>query len=184
MAKTSDEIRAYNAAYYLKYRDQIRARVKKARLENPDVVQERKRLDYEKNKETRKATMRAYYAANREKCIFRAAEWANANPQKMAICKKNWERNNPERRRTACHIRRARIRGAGGKHTTAEWIQLVEASGSKCLKCQMPGNYRTLHRDHVIPASKGGSSDITNIQPLCVSCNSGKGNKTEDFRSR
>ena len=50
---------------------------------------------------------------------------------------------------------------------------------AECLCCN---RRRKLTADHVIPVSKGGTSYISNIQPLCQPCNSSKGTKTTDFR--
>lgn len=38
-------------------------------------------------------------------------------------------------------------------------------------------------RDHIIPLSRGGSGDITNLQPMCATCNNKKGDKIS-FRDR
>lgn len=53
------------------------------------------------------------------------------------------------------------------------------AYGRKCLRC---GDDFKLAVDHVVPTSRGGSDDPSNLQPLCKRCNSGKGAKTVDYR--
>jgi len=44
----------------------------------------------------------------------------------------------------------------------------------RCCNCQTDKN---LTLDHIIPVSKGGGDNIDNLQVLCRSCNSKKGNK-------
>lgn len=52
----------------------------------------------------------------------------------------------------------------------------------KCLLCGNGPDDAPLEVDHIVPQSKGGSNDITNLQVLCRPCNQGKSNQDDtDF---
>lgn len=128
-----------------------------------------------------------------------SAKWAASNRQKSLESKRRWEASHPEykeirlkkqRDRRRAHPERevahrhkyyASKRAAGGSYTASEWRALLDASGHRCLCCGKTDVKLTV--DHVIPVSMGGSSDIGNLQPLCVRCNCKKYNRTLDFRS-
>lgn len=71
-----------------------------------------------------------------------------------------------------------------GSHTQEEWESVKRKLGYRCRECGTPEEelgiiypgvpFRKLTRDHIIPINKGGTDLISNIQPLCVSCNSSK----------
>lgn len=80
--------------------------------------------------------------------------------------------------------RRARMYAAGGSHTAAEWRALTEQY-ERCPRCLrawsliplLPGQSSPLTKDHIVPVAKGGTDAIDNLQPLCFSCNSIKGDR-------
>lgn len=51
------------------------------------------------------------------------------------------------------------------------------------FRCQICGATQAdgvkLHVDHIVPISKGGKTELSNLRTLCEQCNLGKGNKSE-----
>ncbi len=52
--------------------------------------------------------------------------------------------------------------------------QVWERDNFTCKQC---GGRTHLTADHVVPESRGGSTALDNLQTLCRSCNSAKGNR-------
>lgn len=62
-------------------------------------------------------------------------------------------------------------------------LKIAEKCNWHCAYCGLKLSHSTLVIDHVIPKYDGGSNDISNLLPSCISCNSTKGKKTlEQFR--
>ena len=54
----------------------------------------------------------------------------------------------------------------------------------RCELCGVHEGKAALHIDHIIPRVRGGSDDISNLQALCVTCNTSKRDRDDtDFRS-
>lgn len=60
--------------------------------------------------------------------------------------------------------------------TEKERQAILERDGYRCLSC---GATEDLTIDHIIPRSKGGSSEPVNLQTLCRSCNTSKSNRLD-----
>lgn len=81
--------------------------------------------------------------------------------------------------RHARRVRNVRLRSArqgDNHHSQKEWRDLLALFNGQCAAC---GSSSNIHRDHVMPLSKGGSDSIDNIQPLCRRCNLTKGSKIQ-----
>lgn len=60
------------------------------------------------------------------------------------------------------------------KITEEERKNIFERDNFECLEC---GSKENLSIDHILPFSLGGTTDPSNLQTLCKSCNSKKGNR-------
>ena len=60
----------------------------------------------------------------------------------------------------------------------SEWDRLSKAVIAEAPWCVQCGRTSDLTVDHIRPRSRGGTNDRSNLQVLCRSCNSSKGNRT------
>ena len=61
--------------------------------------------------------------------------------------------------------------------------QVLKRAGGRCELCGASHTEVQLDVDHIVPRSKGGPNDISNLQALCRTCNAQKLNKDDtDFR--
>lgn len=86
-------------------------------------------------------------------------------------------------RSSAKRVARANKDGDGGEFTAGQWAGLRSATDYTCLRCGKKEPEISLTVDHIIPISKGGSSEISNIQPLCGPCNAAKQTDSTDYRT-
>lgn len=82
-----------------------------------------------------------------------------------------WDRYRDKRIVYHARLRATRV-GASGSFTITQWRDLCARHDHACAICKarVP-----LTADHIIPFAQGGTNSIENIQPLCKSCNSRKG---------
>jgi 5-methylcytosine-specific restriction endonuclease McrA len=149
----------------------------------------------------KKARKAAYCKANAEKRRLAKAAWRRANveqaraadaayravrPEVYRRAARKWQQANPDAyqiiRSRADHKRRSRLADAGPGITLAEWKAIKAAQGFRCLLCGMVEPLVKLTVDHVVPVSKGGRHEASNIQALCGPCNSHKRARVMDLR--
>jgi 5-methylcytosine-specific restriction endonuclease McrA len=141
-------------AYQEAHKEEISEYKKRWRRENAQMVALRSREHYERHK---------------DEIVARSKKWAEDNPEKVGLAKAD----NRRKRRAAKHT-------SLGSFTAKEFKELCEGYDNKCLSCGVTGV--VLEVDHVVPLTKGGSDDISNIQPLCGICNRRKFVDIVDYR--
>lgn len=106
---------------------------------------------------------------------------SKANKEKVGELAPNWRGG-----KTPIYkkLRTAALRVSGGTHTKEDWEKLKTKYLNMCLCCKRAEPSIVLTKDHIVPVSKGGTDDISNIQPLCKSCNSRKHVKDINYISQ
>lgn len=164
-------------------RDSIRKEKKRLRdklYRQTPAGRENQRRRYKKYRDTPKgkATKQRGYNSDGYKAWLK--EYVKGESRKKNLKNYNQSQVGKENARRFKAKRRARLAQNGGEFTTQEWLELCKKFDNCCACC---GERKKLEADHVVPISKGGTSDITNIQPLCRNCNASKGDKTVDYRN-
>lgn len=165
------------------------------REQHPEKAKEVQRRYYETHTEQRKENSRKWREGNRKRDKRRnrlyqrrnkmwRRVYLDANRPKTAEQQRRYHEKKPSMRQAINQRRRARLMAVPGSYTPAEWDALCVFYDHTCLCCGRREPEIKLTADHVVPLSKGGSNGISNIQPLCQSCNSRKHTATIDFRIR
>ena len=128
--------------------------------------------------ERRAASRRKYDATHKEEKAMWSRSWRKRNPEKVAAYKRKYRKAHLEERAAYQRNRKAFEAGAKGSFTAEEFRALCDYTNHLCPRCF---EEKPLTIDHIVALSKGGSNDISNIQPLCKSCNCSKGVWTVDY---
>jgi 5-methylcytosine-specific restriction endonuclease McrA len=128
-----------------------------------------------------RAAAAAWSAAHPERKRATNAAWYAANPEHVRAYAAAWRAANPERSRAQGQRRRARKRGAPGDggYTGAEQAAIkaalyVDQMCPVCHECDVTD----WNLDHIVPLSRGGSHDRSNLLLICAACNKSKGART------
>lgn len=156
---------------------------RKRRQENPQAGRDASKRARIKHPEKKKQRGRDWYSKNSEKVKAKAAAWKKANPERAKELNAQSRKRNIGTSQAARANRRAREVGALGATSPAEWQEILTHFKRKCVYCGIA--QKRMHRDHVIPLSKGGTNWPQNLVPACFSCNPAKANSSlEEFYER
>lgn len=87
----------------------------------------------------------------------------------------NEHRHSPEPGHRVAHCHKGDYFITAPRRKPLPFRKVWDRDGWKCVTC---GTHKNLTVDHIIPVSKGGTDDLDNLQTMCGSCNSRKGNRT------
>ena len=165
----------------MKTKEYMREYSAKFRAEHPEKNREHQRKWREANRDKLNSSVAAWALLNKDRIKDANAARYQRDRDRIRARISAYTKANPEGSRARMHKRRAAKTQAGGAYTSAQWMTLCNKYGNVCLCCEKSAQ---LTPDHVIPIAKGGTSNIDNIQPLCMPCNAKKSTATTDFRHK
>ena len=140
------------------------------------------RRTWQRHLEHSKEAMRRWRANNPEERSARDRAYKERHRDQVNEGYRRYARNHRDQRLANSRRRRARVSGAGGNFTLAEWRGLLDRYEHRCAYC---GVDAPLQADHRVPLCRGGMHDVENILPACGRCNRRKSTMSEvEFRSR
>lgn len=156
--------------------EKVQAKNKNWRQENPEKVQAANKNWAQENPEKLLVASRKYRQKHPEKVKSTYEKWVQENPERQQLRVKEWIRENPEKarviKRRANGKRRALRLKLPFDFTEADWENAKAYFGYRCAVCGCEPE--EFHADHWIAMSRGGGTVVTNMIPLCESCNRSK----------
>lgn len=197
--KNHDNLAAKSKEWRANNQEKIKARrVAYDTAEHREAARKRANEWYANNHERARETRHKYTVKTYGEMREYNEKWRLANMERLRVTRRRhyWANHEESRARLRAEARtrrakypsvfqahkarrRARKMNASGSFTAKQFKDLCDYYENTCLCCGVTGR---MSADHVIPLVCGGSNDISNIQPLCRSCNCKKGAKTIDYR--
>jgi len=150
--------KSYQKRIYQEKRAEKLEYQKKYAKKNADKIREYHKKWCQENAERKREAHKKYYQENKG----RYREWH-----------KKWKEENRDLARAIDSNKRDRRRALMKKNGT---FRVTNKDAKKLYQknCVFCGENENIEIDHVIPIAKGGVHGISNLQPLCHSCNSKK----------
>lgn len=194
-----DKKRESDKKYRLANIEKCKAKAKERRHKNSEYNAIKGAEYRQNNQEKLKQYFKDYYAKNRQKKIADASKHYQQNKDARADYLKKYRQENSDKlREKTRELKRAnkerykiyglnyiaRKNNADGYYTVEQWITLCDSFNGACPSCAK--QVTSFQADHIIPLTWENTSNwITNIQPLCKACNTGKGNhRATDYRHK
>ena len=165
MPCSTEERRAYDAAYHIANRERI---------------VERKRKHYAANRERLLAKSKESNAARHEEKIYYDREYLATHKEQVRETKRAYRKANPLERAAYEAVRRAKKAGASIRDRAGIKEIYRKAREQDVLRCYLCGELVPMgerHVDHVVPLSKGGEHRPSNLAVACAGCNLKKHDK-------
>lgn len=167
-----------------RYIEANREKVNAQKKEYYKTHKERAKAYHQAHREERLAYDKMWHVKHREERSEYDKKRYDADPEKHRQYSRDYAKAHPLWNRRNAHIRRMRKHNSGGHYKPAQIEEQLKRQKYTCYyaRCghvkfkQEHGKY-IYHIDHIIPLSRGGSNDISNIVLACPSCNESKHDK-------
>lgn len=184
-ASNPEQARERDRDNYQKNQENIRARARAKRAEDVEAAREREREWRQKNPDVHRKAALKYRKNNLEqvRALDRArqAERRVADPERHKEIARRYRKKNRAKLLVKYRENNARRKGATGSHTAEELWLMRECQNHLCAYCETP-IFDVFHVDHMMPLSRGGTNDWTNLAITCPTCNLRKNARTaEEF---
>ena len=172
--KNRDKLAAACRRWRARYPERQKAATYRWRKRNLEQWNKYQRAWRRKNRDRTNPILRAKRSKMGDAYNAKRRDYRLRNLVKLRSDARRYYWRNWERKRIEHHAAVAKRKGATGKHSKTEWLELLTAYQYRCAYCNHRLTRKTASADHVIPLARGGTNWIANIVPSCLSCNQQK----------